>query len=225
MALTQQDLQQHFGNQNPNFGQQMGQAAGYGSLASGIGGLFGGNNNPANDANKYLNQIPGQTNQYYQPYFDAGKGQLPGLSDQYSQLMNNPGGKLNDIGGSFQQSPGFKFALEQALGAQGRAAAAGGMAGSPMHQQQNMELATNLGNQDYYNYLNHATGLYGEGLQGGQNMAGMGQQAGSGMADAIQQQLAQQAQLAYAGRASKNASNPFGNIFGGLGVLKAFGGF
>lgn len=180
--------------------------------------------NPADAASQYYQQIPGQTNQYYQPYFEAGKNQLPGLTEQYGQLMNDPGGKLNQIGGGFQQSPGFKFALEQALGGSGHAAAAGGMAGSPQHEQQNMELATQLGNQDYNNWLQQATGLYGQGLTGGQNMANQGQQAGQSQADMIAQALAQQGNLGYAGQQNKNQNNAniWGGIGKGIGALSAF---
>lgn len=194
---------------------------GAGLLGSGLFGLFG--KSPSDYANKYLGQIPGQTNQYYQPFFEAGKSQLPGLQEQYSQLLSNPGDKLNAIGGSFQQSPGFKFALQQALQGAGHAAAAGGMAGSPQHEQQSMELANNLANQDYYNWLGQATGLYGQGLQGSQGLAGMGQQSGSSMADMIAQTLAQQGQNAFAGKASRNQG--ISNLLGGLGALGGSGVF
>lgn len=193
---------------------------GLGSAGSGLMGLFGvgQGKSPSGEANKYLNQIPGQTGQFFNPYIDAGKSQLPGLQQQYGDIINNPGGKLNDIGSNFQQSPGFKFALEQALGAANRSAAAGGMAGSPASMQQNMGIATDLGNQDYYNWLNGATGLYGQGLQGSQGLAGMGAQSGNAQANMIAQMLAQQAQNAQAEQKAKNESqgSGWGNILGGI---------
>lgn len=184
----------------------------------------GGNKNPADAAMPYINQIPGQTSQYMQPYFDAGKGAFPGLQDQYSQLLSDPGGMMNKIGGSYQQSPGFKSAMEQALAAGGHAAAAGGMAGTPQNQFQEMKMATDLSNQDYNNYMKNAIGLYGQGLTGQQGMAGMGQQAGQSMADMIAQTLAQQGNLAFQGQAQQNQGNNdmWGNIFKGAGVLSAF---
>lgn len=188
-------------------------------LGGAASSMFGGNADPGKAANKYLDQIPGQTNQYFDPYFQAGKNQLGGLSDQYGQLMNDPGGKFNQIGQSFQQSPGFKFAMEQALKGSGNAAAAGGMAGSPMHEQQNMQMATDMANQDYYNYMQGATGLYGQGLTGGQNMANMGQQAGQSQADMIAQALAQKGNMAYEGQKYKNESSPWGTIGGLLGAF------
>jgi hypothetical protein len=199
--------------------QQLMKMLGMGTLGAGLGGLFGGGKNPADAANKYLNQIPGQAGQYLQPYMNAGQGALPGLQDQYNSLLGSPGDKLNDIGKNYQQSPGFKFALDQALSAGNRSSAAGGMAGSPAAQQQNMATASGLASQDYNNWMSNALGLYGQGLTGQQGLAQMGQQAGQNMSDLIAQQLAQQAQLGYAGQASKNQSNPWGNILGGLGSL------
>lgn len=198
----------------------MGLFSGIGQLASGIGGLFGGGKgDPTKEAMKYYNQIPGKISPYYQPYINAGKDMLPNLQNQYMGLMNDPGGMLNKMGASFQQSPGFKFALDQALGSAGRAAAAGGMAGSPQHEQQNMGIATGLANQDYYNWLGQTTGLFGQGLQGGQNIANMGQNASNNLANQIAQNLAQQGNLAYQGQQYKNENNPWSNIFGGAGSM------
>jgi hypothetical protein len=211
MALTKQQME-----------QMTGRAGALTSIGAGIGSLFGGNKNPADAANKYLDRIPGETAQYYDPYIQQGQDMMHQTGDQYGQLMNDPGSKLNDIGSHYQQSPGFKFALQQALQGSGNAAAAGGMAGSPQHEQQNIALATDYANQDYNKWLEQATGLYGEGLHGGQEQSNQGQSAAQSRAELIAQQLAQQAQLNYAGQASKNASNPFGNILGGIGSLLAF---
>lgn len=186
--------------------------------------LFGGGgnkNNPANAAMPYLNQIPGATSPYMQPYYNAGTGALPSLQNQYGNLLENPGDVMNKIGQSYQQSPGLKFAIEQAMQGAGHAAAAGGMAGSPQHEQQNMQLSTNLANQDYGNYMQNALGLYGAGLTGQQNLAGMGQHAGQSLMDMIAQTLASQGGYAYAGQAAKNQqrSGMLGNIFGALGAF------
>lgn len=185
--------------------------------------MFSGKN-PADSAMPYLNQIPGETQQYQQPWYEAGKSQIPGLQDQYSQLMNDPGGKMNKIGEGFKESPGFKFAMQQALQGGNHAAAAGGMAGSPQHEQQNMQMATDLGNQEYGNWMKNALGMYGQGLQGSQGMANQGQQAGQSMADMIAQTLAQQANLSFNGQQqqNQNKSDMWGNVFKGAGSLAAF---
>jgi len=184
-----------------------------------LSGLFGGKGykNPADSANKYIDQIPGQTSQYFQPYINAGQNALPQLQGQYNDLLNNPGGKLNQMGGQFQQSPGFQFALQQALQGSGHAAAAGGMAGSPQHEMQNMGIATQLGNQDYYNYLDKTLGLYNKGLEGEQGMAQGGLTAGTSMADMISQALAQHANYDFRGQQDKNARK--NDLWSGLGNL------
>ena len=205
---------------------RFGAGLGAGSLLSGIAGLFDKkhNKNPADVAHRYIGQIPGQTAGYYQPYIQAGQEALPGLQGQYGELLNDPGGKFNKIGEGFHESPGFQFALQQALQGANHAAAAGGMAGSPQNQQQDMSLATNLANQDYYNWMQGATGLYGQGLQGQQGLAGLGQQSASSLADMVAQSLAQQGQYAYEGQAAKNqAKNSlWSNLGSGLGLLSAF---
>lgn len=185
-----------------------------------LSNFFGGGKNPADAAMPFLNQIPGQTNQFYQPYFNAGTNALPQLQQQYSGLTSDPGAMMNQFGQSYQQSPGLNFAIQQALGASGNAAAAGGMAGSPQHEQQNMQLANDIASQDYNNWMNNALGLYGAGLQGQQGLANMGQQAGQSNADMIAQTLAQQGNLAFQGQAqkNKNQNSAIGSLFGLAGA-------
>lgn len=184
-----------------------------------LSNLFGGgkHSNPADAAMPYLNQIPGQTSQYMQPYFQAGQQAIAPLQQQYGNLLNDPGGRMNQIGGSFQQSPGFKFAMEQALASVNHQNAMGGMAGTPAHEFQQMQTATGLANQDYNNWLQHAMGLYNTGLSGEQGLAGMGQQSGQGMADMIAQTLAQQGNMAFRGQQEKNSQN--NSLLGGLGRI------
>jgi hypothetical protein len=184
-----------------------------------LNNLFG-FHNPADKANKYVGQIPGATNGLYAPWINAGLGALPDLQSQYGQLTSDPGGRLNKIGESYQQSPGFKFAMEQALQGGNHAAAAGGMAGSPMHEQQNMQLANNLANQDYNNWLEQATGMYKTGLGGQGDLAKMGQQSSKDYADLIAQAMAQQGNYAFRGQQDQNSFN--NSLWSGLG--KAAGG-
>jgi len=199
----------------------LGFGAGAANIGAGLYGLLGNNKTPADAANPYLNQIGQQTGQYFDPYNQAGQGAMQSLQGQYSGLLDNPGGKLNDIGQNYQQSPGFKFALQQALNSAGNAAAAGGMGGSPEHSQLAMQKATDLASQDYNNWLQQATGMYNQGLQGQQGMMNNGLQAGSSQANMIAQQLAAQAQNASQGQAQKNTNygQAFSNIGQGLGQM------
>lgn len=182
-----------------------------------LSSLFGGGKNPADSAMPYLNQIPGQTLPYMQPYFNAGTQALNPLQDQYSHLLGDPGSFMNKMGESYQQSPGFKAAMENALTAGNHASAAGGMAGTPQDQFQQMKMATDLTNQDYNGWLQNVLGLYGAGLSGEQGLAGMGQQAGQSMADMIAQTLAQQGNMAFRGQQEQNSQR--NSMLGGLGKL------
>lgn len=206
-----------------NYYQQLGNSMQQGMLGGQLGsmasGLFGMNaQNPAQSAMPYEQQAMNQLPQYYQPYMDAGKGALSNLQPQYQNLMSNPGGMLNQMGQSFHQSPGFQFALNQAMRGANQASAAGGMAGSPQAQQQNMGIATQLGNQDYYNWLNQARGMYGAGLEGEQGLAGMGMQASTGLGQNISDILNNMATMQYAGQQQQNQNqgSGLGGLFGGL---------
>ncbi len=201
--------------------QMMGKGMGAGMLGGGIASMFGGNKNPADAAMPYLNQMQ-QANQFQLPYYNYGLNATGNAANQFNQLTGDPSKRLAEIGAGYKQSPGFKFAMEQALKGAGGAAAAGGLTGSPAASQQSTQVASDIASQDYNNYMQQALGLYGEGLQGQMGLSQQGQQAGQSMSDLIAQQLAQQAQLAQSGQASKNQSSPWSNIFGGLGMLSAF---
>ncbi len=194
------------------------------SWLSNLFGGGGGYKNPVDAAMPYFNKIPEQTNPYQQPFFEAGKNALPNLENEYSSLLGNPGGKLNDIGQNFQKSPGFDFAMKQALDSIGRKGAATGVYGSPEHEQWAMETAQGLANQDYYNWLGQATGLYNQGLSGEQGLAQIGAQSGSNIANMIAQALAQQGGLAYTGQQNQNQQNSslWNNLLKGAGGLASF---
>ena len=184
-------------------------------------GLFdflGGGKDPSKAANKYLDKIPGMAQQQYNPYINAGQRQLPGLEDQYAQMMGNPGGFINDIGKGYQQSPGFDFAMKQALQGSGNAMAAGGMAGSPMHEQANMGLATDLANQDYNQWLQTALGQHQQGIAGGQGLYNTGAGASDSLARMLADTYGSQASNAFAGAQSQNNMN-----MGGMGALAGLG--
>ena len=129
-------------------------------------------------------------------------------------MMGNPDDFINNIGKGYQQSPGFDFALKQALQGSSNAMAAGGMAGSPMHEQANMELATNLANQDYNQWLQTALGQHSQGLAGGQGIYNSGMNASDAMARMIADAYGSQASNAFAGAQSQNNM-----MMGGIGAL------
>lgn len=150
-------------------------------------------NDPGKEADVYTSQIPGVANQYY------GKTQ---------QMLENPAAFQNQQAQQFQQSPGYKYNLEQQLAAANRAAAAGGMAGSPMHMQNNQEIASGLAAQDYNNWANRNMGFMGLGMHGADRMA-----------DYAASNLTQQGQYAY------NRANARNERFNAIlmNALKALG--
>lgn len=165
----------------------------------------------SSSANNYLKKIPGVVKPYYDPYIESGNQAIPILEEQYGKLVSNPGDIYSSLGSGFQTSPGYNFALEQALNASNNAAAAGGMAGSPMHEQQNMTVATGLADQDYYNYMNDVLGLYNTGLSGEQKLYNTGYQASDTLAKILSGNLQSQATAAAMG-------NQYGSAMG-LGLL------
>lgn len=199
------------------------------ALAPGLGNLIGtGANyfddkwkNPADAAMPYLENIPGQVKPYLDPYFNAGQAALPTMQNQYSDLLSDPGKKMNQIGQSYQQSPGLDFAIKQALQGAGHAAAAGGMAGSPQHQEQNIALATNYANQDYNDWMSKALGLYGKGLGGEEGLYQTGFGAGKELSDLISSLMSKQAELSYQGADAQNKHDQgtSSSFWGGLGEL------
>lgn len=163
---------------------------------------------------KYLNKIPSTISPYYDPYINAGNEALPTLQNQYGQLANDPGAKYSELGAGYESSPGYNFALQQALSASGNASAAGGMAGSPMHEQQNMDVASNMASRDYDEYMRQVMGLYGTGLQGEQGLYNTGYGASDTLAKMLAENLQNQAGLSYSGAANKNM-----NTMGTMGML------
>lgn len=187
----------------------------------------GSKNNPANAGMSYLNQIPGATQPYFQPFIDRGAQSGNALDEQYKQLTSNPGEFFSKLGQGYKQSPGYQFKLNQALNAGQNASAAGGMLGTPADQQQQMGTANDIASQDYNDYMQNVLGLFGMGQQGQQQFQQQGFDASRGYGENLGNVLGSQAQLAYQGKAGQNAArgNNWSNLFklGGT-ALSAFGG-
>lgn len=188
------------------------------SAAGGAMSLFGKKKNPMNEANQYLNQIPGQAQPYYQPYIDAGKNALNTVQGEYGKLINDPGAMYNKFGEGFKESPGYQFKLKQALDAQGNASARGGMLGTPQDQYQASEVAHGMADQDFNDYMSQIFGMYGKGLEGEQGIENQGYGASTDYANMLSNILGQKGKMAYEGANAANQANAQGwsNIFGGI---------
>lgn len=170
-----------------------------------LSSLFGGGkSNPANAAMPYLNQIPGVGEKYYNPYIEQGQQAGGMLSEQFQKLMNDPTGFINQLQSQYKPSEGYQFKrgeLEKGLGA---AAAAGGLAGTPYHQQEYGQMADKLLSEDMQQYLTNALGAYNKGLAGEQDFYNKGFQASGSLADMLAGNLGSQAGLAFQGQQQKN---------------------
>lgn len=195
----------------------------YGQLGAGIGQLFSSmfGGNPGDAAQNYYNQAKQDLPQYFQPWMQAGQQALPQWLQQLQQLTQNPGQFINKVGQGYKQSPGYQFQLNQGLQGANNAAAAGGMAGSPQSQQYGADIAGNLANKDYYNYLSTALGQYGQGLSGLEHLSGQGQTASIGLGEDLSSILGNQAQAAYLGQSQQNQGmgGGIGSLIGGLAGL------
>ncbi len=213
------DEQNGMNPQLQQFMQMLGIGGGLGMAGGGLYNMFGGGGkNPADAANKTIGQIPGQTQQYYSPYMDAGKGAMSNLQNQYKDLLG--GNVQNQLGANYKESPGYQFKLKQALGAGDNAAAAGGMLGTGTHQQNNMQTANDMAGADYNDYIKNQMGLYGLGLGGNEGLNQMGYNASNEQANNVANTLGQQGAYNFMGQQGKNQLKQSGmsNIFSGLGM-------
>lgn len=200
---------------------------GIASSLGGLAGLFG--KNKKNDASKagmqYLNKIPGAMSPYYQPYINKGLAASDLVGDQYGQQVSDPGAIYNKLGAGYQESPGYQFKLHQALNAADQASAAGGMLGTPQHQQQNMEVANDIAGADFEKYLQNVLGIYQGGISGEEGTAARGYDASTNFGNALGNNLQSQGQMAYEGANARNMqrNQNLSNLTGGIG--SAIGGY
>jgi len=161
-----------------------------------LSSLFGGGKDPMKEAQKYYGQIPGQMGKYLDPMYQRGERAAADLEQQYGQLAQDPTAALQNLMSGYQQSPGFQQEMKESLQAAANTAAAGGMLGSAADQRSQGDLAARLQQQDMQQYLKNVMGLQGLGLQGEQNLYGLGAQSGTNMAESLANLLGQQGSLA-----------------------------
>jgi hypothetical protein len=159
---------------------------------------------PYAQAEQTIGQIPGEMGQYMNPYIEAGRQAIPTLESQYSALLKDPTALMSRIGSQYKASPGYQYNVDQATQAANRAAAAGGMAGSPAEQAELAKTITGLSSQDYNEFMNRALGLYGTGLSGYGGLERGGQQASQQMAENMARIKEMQASAQEASAQSQN---------------------
>lgn len=171
-----------------------------------------------------LEDFQNMLQQYYGPYQQAGENALPTLEEQYMMLLNNPEMLHQQFGSTYEQSPGYQYQMDEAMNAGNMAAASGGMLGSPSHQNQMMTQASNIANQDYWQYMENLLGLHGQGLQTAGNMANQGYNAANAMAGNTGAFMGSQMGLAQQG--GSNMQNALWGFLGqGTNALLSPGGW
>jgi hypothetical protein len=187
-------------------------------------GLFGGISNAlfgnsGKDAARSIGKLAPMYQQQYQPYMDYGMRAMQPLEEQYKMLLNNPQALMQMLGSGFREDPGYKFNMDQAMNASNNAAAAGGLLGTPAHQQQSMGYASGLADQQYNDYFARMLGLYGTGLEGTQNQFNTGYNAMQGYTGNMGQLGQNQAQFRYTGQQNNNQmlGGLLGSLMGGFG--------
>ena len=181
--------------------------------------LLGGGGNPyeaAMDQYSY-EDMQNMLMEYYGPWRDAGLKALPTLEEQYMMLLTNPAGINQMMGSTYQQSPGYDYQMQQSMNAANQAAAAGGMLGTPSHQNQAMTQSQNIANQDYWQYVNHLTGLYNQGLGVAGDVNKMGYNASSAIASDLARFMG--AEMGLAGQSANYQNQMMNSLFGGVGSM------
>lgn len=179
-----------------------------------------------NDANKYLNQIPGVGHGAYDDYINQGKDASGRTKRQYESLMNDPTAFINKLMESYKPSEGYQFQKEQLTKDLGNTAAAGGVAGTPMDQMNQGQGVQKLLSGDMQQFLQNAFGAFQTGLSGEEGIAGRGYDASKGLADYLGNNLTQQGGLAFQnGREQNQKGQDLWNMFGkalggGIGLAK-----
>ena len=208
--------------------------------ALGIGSaLIGGsaNRSAANTQAQATQQAADQSRQanldslaYLRESRDMGRGDLApyrdaGLAD-YGTLRGQ-------VGTQFQESPGYRFALQEGLQAIDRGASARGLLNSGARVREATRYGTGMASQEYGNWLSRLQALAGVGQTATGQSASLAANAGAQGAGIINQGGAQQAGLTMAGGQAQaagtvnQANTTLGGVNQGLGLwaLMNPGGF
>lgn len=171
-----------------------------------ITGLAGGRHqqNPADSAMPYLNQIPGVAKGYFDPFIGQGQEAYNQANPVYNRMTQDPSEFMNSMMRNYSPSEGYKFKERNMLKAAQNSAAQGGFAGTGNDQLNQSQMVQGLLGEDMQQYLSNLLGIQGTGLQGQENQMGQGYNASGQLADMLGANLGQQGALGYQGMAQRN---------------------
>lgn len=158
---------------------------------------------------------------------DTGATQAGGYLGKANDLANLG---LNAVGTTYQQSPGYQFALDQGTQQINRGAASRGMLGSGNTSADLIDYATGAANKDYNSWLGNLNAAIGTGIGTNDNLANLATgtaTAKTGIAgDVASGTMGANNQVAK-GQQQNDAglSNLLGTIVGTAGKFIGYGGF
>ena len=159
---------------------------------------------PSKAANNYLNQIPGVGHKNYDPFVNEGKTAGGILQGEYGKQLD-PTTFMDQIMQHYNQSAGAKYKTDLLGRGIGSTAAAGGIAGTPEHQREYGQMASDISSEDMQKYFDNTMGIYNNGIKGEQDVYGHGFDATKELTDLLGGTLSSQAGGAYGEAQSKNA--------------------
>lgn len=186
--------------------------AGAPAIGGFLGGMFGDSGAPYDAAMDQYREWANKAQGAQQPFWEAGKGAIPGYQN-WLQGMKDPSGFVNNLMGQYQQSPWAKYQTQQANRAAQNFGSASGLTGSTPLMQQAQQNSANISSQDMNNWLGNVLGVntqYGQGLN---NMMGMGANAANALTNMYGQMGQQMGEAAYGKEAGQQ--NDFWNMLGG----------
>lgn len=144
-------------------------------LGPALAGIYGLTNNPWDKYRRDLTGTPTMLDNYYNPYLSYDESFRTPYKNALQSLMN-PTAFENSIMSQYQTSPAAQYQMDQAQKANERAAAAGGIAGTPAEMQaldKNIQGIAAQGQQQYYQ---NAIQPYEYGISGMGHMLDQGSQ-------------------------------------------------
>ena len=160
--------------------------------------------NPADSAMPYLNEIPGATQPYYQPFIQSGQQAESQTNPLYERMSGSPGAFIEELMQGYTPSRGYRFKQAEMERAMRNSAAHGGFLGTPYNQQQQAELVQGLLGEDMQQFLQNLMGAQQVGLRGQEGRMGRGFEASTGYGDILGQTLGAKAGLGYQGQYGQN---------------------
>jgi hypothetical protein len=211
-----------------------------GSMMGSMGGGMGGGNatkqgqTTVDNSGAFNDFANGMQNRMgvFNDWINSGNTSRNALMGQYGNLVNDPNGIQDKIAAGFSMSPYQKYMEDMTQKRMNFNAANTGMLGSGAANRALQGELTNMTGQYMNDYINRGMSSYNTGLNGYQNMMGMGYGALGDQNDMYTQMLAarlkgQMSQNAYKAAQDANSGSGIGSTIGTIGgglVGAYFGG-